>query len=61
MACTFFFIQREVGVGLPLCAVGETVKGKQVALPVVPLKVESPGEGPRKSLGDEPTINSEKM
>lgn len=39
---TFFFIQSEVDVGLPLHTLGEAVKGKQVAFPVVPLKVESP-------------------
>ena len=41
---TFFFIQSKVDVGLLLDTVGETVKRKQVAFPVVPLKVESPAE-----------------
>lgn len=42
MTVTFFFIQSKVDVGLLLRTVGETVKGKQVAFPAVPLKVESP-------------------
>lgn len=41
-AFTFFLVQGEVDAGLPLGAVAEAVEGKQVAFPVVPMKVESP-------------------
>lgn len=42
MTFTFSFIQSKVDVGLPLYAAAEAVEGKQVAFPVVPMKVESP-------------------
>lgn len=45
---TFFLVQSEVDVGLLLHTVGETVKRKQVAFPVVPLKVESPVRSTRE-------------
>lgn len=41
-AFTFFLVQGEVDTRLPLGAVAETVEGKQVAFPVVPMKIESP-------------------
>ncbi len=53
MTFTFFFIQSKVGIGLLLHTVGETVKGKQVAFPVVPLEVESPVGTHGKELRDE--------
>lgn len=58
---TFFFIQSKVNVGLLLRTVGEPVKGKQVAFPVMPLKVESPVETHGKSLRDGQMINSKNM
>lgn len=45
---TFTFIKCKVDVGLCLHAGGESVKGKQVAFPVVLFKVEDPVEGDRK-------------
>lgn len=41
-AFTFFLVQGEVDAGLPLGAVAEPVEGKQVAFPVVAMKIESP-------------------
>lgn len=61
MTSTFFFIQSEVDVGLPLRTVGEAVEGKQVAFPVVPMKVESPVGTHRKQWRDEQMINNKNM
>lgn len=58
---TFFLVQSEVGVGLLLHTVGETVKGEQVAFPVVPLKVERSVETGRKLLRDDHMIKDKNM
>lgn len=58
-AFTFFFIQSEVDVGLFLHTVGKTVKGKQVAFPVVPLKVESPARSTQEV--DDQMINNKNI
>lgn len=52
---TFFLIQRKVNIALLLHTMAETVKGKQVAFPAVPLKVESPVKKHREAHQRWPT------
>lgn len=57
---TFFFIQSKASVGLLLHTLGKTVKRKQVAFPVVPLKVESSAETEGEQLIGYQMVNTKK-